>query len=92
MLDVELGDLIRFEQPKAEWMRLEAASQEEPDRLMDRNNDGRLTQAERVKFDASLERAERITLHNAQILVDQKLLQESPRRGRTRSGRVETAR
>ena len=89
-LKVEIGDLIRFEKPKFELMRLDPASQEELDKLMDKNNEGQLTEEEQVRFNVLLERVQRITLHNSKLLVDQKRLRESRRRAH--DGRVETAR
>jgi DNA-binding Xre family transcriptional regulator len=89
-LKVEIGDLIRFEKPKFELMRLDPASQAELDELMDKSNEGRLTEEEQVRFNALLERVQRITLHNSKLLVDQKRLRESRRRAR--DGRVEAAR
>ena len=89
-LKVEIGDLIQFEKPKFELMHLDPASQEELDELMDKNNEGRLTEEEQVRFNALLERVQRITLHNSKLLVDQKRLRESRRPAH--DGRVEAAR
>jgi DNA-binding Xre family transcriptional regulator len=89
-LKVEIGELIRFEKPKFELMRLDPASQAELDQLMDKNNEGRLTEEEQARFNALLEKVQRITLYNSKLLVDQKRLRESRRRGR--DGRVEAAR
>lgn len=88
-LKVEIGDLIQLEKPKFELMRQDPASQEELDKLMDKNNEGQLTEEEQVRFNALLERVQRITLHNSKLLVDQKRLRESRRRAR--DGRVEGA-
>lgn len=89
-LKVEIGELIRFEKPKFELMRLDPASQAELDELMDKNNEGRLTEEEQARFNALLEKVQRITLYNSKLLVDQKRLRESRRRAR--DGRVEAAR
>lgn len=89
-LKVEIGELIRFEKPKFELMRLDPASQAELDKLMDKNNEGRLTEEEQARFNALLEKVQRITLYNSKLLVDQKRLRESRRRAR--DGRVEAAR
>jgi DNA-binding Xre family transcriptional regulator len=89
-LKVEIGDLIRFEKPEFELTRLDPASQDELDQLMDKNNAGLLTGEEQERFNALLERVQRISLHNSKLLVDQKRRRESQHRAR--DGRVEAAR
>ena len=60
-------------------MRLDPASQAELDELMDKSNEGWLTEKEQVRFNALLETIQRIALHNSKLLVDQKRLRESRR-------------
>jgi cell shape-determining protein MreC len=73
-LEVRLRDLIQFQQPKFELKRLDPRSQQELDRLMDKNNEGELTQKEKTRFKALLDEVQRISLYNAKALVSQKRL------------------
>jgi len=47
------------------------------DRLMGKNNEGKLTEKERAQFKALLDEVQRITLYNSKMLVDRKRLRES---------------
>ena len=76
-LGVGLEDLIVFQKPKFELQRLDRRSENQLDRLMDKNNEGKLTEKERAKFKALLDEVQKITLYNSKILVDQKRLRES---------------
>jgi hypothetical protein len=44
---------------------------------MDRNNEGKLTEKERARFQTLLDEVQKITLCNSKMLVDQKRLRES---------------
>ena len=76
-LEVRLQDLIQFQKPKFELKRLEPRSQQELDRLMDKNNEGELTRKEKARFKALLDEVQRISLYNAKALLNQKRLRES---------------
>jgi cell shape-determining protein MreC len=78
-LGVGLEDLIQFQKPRFELHRLNPKSEEELDRLMDKNNEGRLTEKERARFKTLLDEVQKITLYNSKILVDQKRCRESKR-------------
>ena len=75
-LEVRLQDLIQFQKPKFELKRLDSQSQRELDRLMDKNNEGELTQKEKPRFKALLDEVQKISLYNAKALVSQKRLHE----------------
>ena len=79
-LEVRLQDLIQFQKPKFELKRLEPRSQQELDRLMDKNNQGKLTKTEQARFKALLDEVQRISLFNAKALLNQKRLRESTSR------------
>ena len=85
-LDVRLQDLIQFQKPKFELKRLDLKSQRELDRLMDKNNEGKLTERERARFKTLLDEVQKITLYNSKMLVDQK------RRRKSKHGKVVAAR
>jgi DNA-binding Xre family transcriptional regulator len=76
-LEVRLQDLIQFQKPKFELKRLEPRSQQELDRLMDKNNQGKLTKTEQARFKALLDEVHRISLYNAKALLNQKRRRES---------------
>jgi DNA-binding Xre family transcriptional regulator len=79
-LDVRLQDVIQFQRPKFELKRLDSQSQQELDRLMDKNNEGELTPKEKARFKALLDEVQKISLYNAKALVSQKQLRESTSR------------
>ena len=79
-LEVRLQDLIQFQKPKFELKRLEPQSQQELDRLMDKNNQGELAKTEQARFKALLDEVQRISLYNAKALLNQKRLRESTSR------------
>jgi DNA-binding Xre family transcriptional regulator len=76
-LNVRLQDLIQLQKPKFELKRLDPKSQQELDRLMDKNNEGELTPKEKTRFKALLGEVHKISLYNAKALVSQKRLRES---------------
>ena len=75
-LEVRLEDLIQFEEPVFTLQHLDRTSQKELDRLMEKNNQTKLTQKERATFEELLQKVQQITVHNAKILADQKRLRE----------------
>jgi cell shape-determining protein MreC len=77
---VRLEDLIQFQKPKFELQRLDRRSQEELDRLMDKNNEGKLTEKERARFKTLLDEVQKVTLYNSKMLVSQKRLRDSRHR------------
>ena len=79
-LDIGLQDLIQFQKPKFELKHLDPQSQLELDRLMDKNNQGELTKREQARFKALLDEVQKITLHNATMLAEQKRVRESEHR------------
>ena len=70
--DLELGDLIQLEKPTKELKRVAAEKQQRLDALMEKNNAGELTRAERAELTRLVEESQRISLHNARVLVEQK--------------------
>jgi len=78
-LDVGLEDLIQFQKPRFELQRLNRRSEKELDRLMDKNNEGKLTAKDRARFKTLLDEVQKITLFNSKMLADQKRRRESKR-------------
>jgi DNA-binding Xre family transcriptional regulator len=71
-LNVGLEDLIQFQKPKFELRRLEPKIERELHQLMDKNNAGALTKKEQARYRALLDKVQKITLYNSQMLMDQK--------------------
>jgi hypothetical protein len=69
--EVPLSRLIAFEMTEARLRQLSAAKQKRLDALMDRNNEGRLTPADRKEFQRLVHETEEIALDNARKLVSQ---------------------
>lgn len=90
--NVELGDLIRFQKPKAQLHRLDDKAQARLDALMDKNNEGRLTSAERKEFGVLADRAHRISLENARtLLAEQRRAKNQPAAAKRKTAPVKPA-
>ena len=68
---LELGDLIQLEKPAQQLRRLGAEKQRRLDVLMEKNNEGELTRAERGELTRLVDESQRISLHNARALAEQ---------------------
>jgi DNA-binding Xre family transcriptional regulator len=69
---LQLGDLIQLEKPTKQLQRMDAEKQERLEALMEKNNEGEPTRAERAELTRLVEESQRISLHNARVLVEQK--------------------
>ncbi len=69
--EVPLSKLIAFEMMEVRLRRLSATKQGRLDALMEGNNEGRLTPAERDELRGLVREAEEITLSNARELANQ---------------------
>jgi hypothetical protein len=70
--EVPLSNLIAFEMTEARLRCLSATKQGRLDALMDGNNEGRLTPAQRKELQGLVREAEEIALSNARKLADQR--------------------
>src|SRR5262245_10327887 len=70
--DVPLSEWIVFEEDDGKLHTLAPEKQDRLETLMDRNNAGELTAAERDELRSLVREAERITLANARLLVAQR--------------------
>lgn len=70
---VTLSELVAFADENKKIARLGTAKQRRLDELMDRNNDGRLTSAERSELRLLVDEAQRITVDNARVLAAARL-------------------
>jgi DNA-binding Xre family transcriptional regulator len=69
---LQLGDLVQLEKPTKQLQRMDAEKQERLEALMEKNNEGEPTRAERAELTRLVEESQRISLHNARVLVEQK--------------------
>jgi DNA-binding Xre family transcriptional regulator len=71
-LGLELGDVIQLQPPALGLQRLDRAKQARMEALMEKNNEGALTEEERETLTRLVEEAQRISLHNGRVLLEQK--------------------
>lgn len=83
---VGIEDVIEFSKPQTALQQLAAGEQKRLTELMSRNNEGALTRAERQEFEELADKAQRITLANARVLVAQRRASKS-RDGGGRAGK-----
>lgn len=69
---VGIGDLITFQRPVAQLQRLEPKKQARLDELMSKNNEGKLTTAEKRQFEALADEAHRVSIENARMLLGER--------------------
>lgn len=69
--EVDLGALVGFERLGGRLQQLTRAKQRRLDELMDRNNDGQLSKAERGELRELVQETHEITLRNARLLANQ---------------------
>lgn len=78
--EVEIGDLITFQKPRSQLHRLDQKTQTRLDDLMEKSNDGKLTVREKREFTALADKAHRLSIENARMLLAER------RRGKATSG------
>jgi hypothetical protein len=70
LLDVDLSELISLEEPKLSLLKLDPVTQARITGLLDKNNQGTITKRERSELERLVDKAEKISLHNARALVE----------------------
>ena len=70
--DTPLSELIAFEIPKAKLRHFSARKQQRLDTLMAKNNEGRLSKADKAELRTLVHEAEEMTLENSRILEKQR--------------------
>jgi DNA-binding Xre family transcriptional regulator len=70
VLDVDLSELIQLEKPQVTLLKLDPVTQSRISALLDKNNQGTITKRERSELERLVEKAEKISLHNARALVE----------------------
>jgi hypothetical protein len=70
VLGVDLSELIQLEKPQVSLLKLDPLTQARITTLIDRNNQGTMTKKERSELERLVNKAEKISLHNARALVE----------------------
>ena len=70
VLGVDLSELIPLEKPKLSLLKLDQATQARITGLLNKNNQGTITKRERAELERLVDKAEKISLHNARALVE----------------------
>jgi len=76
---VNLGELIALEKTPAQLRQLDGRTQSRLEALMAKNNDGKLTASEKKEFGQLAEKAHRISIENARVLVAERKRSERSR-------------
>jgi hypothetical protein len=70
VLGIGLSELISLEKPELSLLKLDPVTQARITTLLDKNNQGTITKTERAELERLVDKAERISLHNARALVE----------------------
>jgi hypothetical protein len=70
VLGIGLSELISLEKPELSLLKLDLVTQARITNLLDKNNQGTITKTERAELERLVDKAERISLHNARALVE----------------------
>ena len=83
---VSLGELITLDKPRTRLTQLDRDTQARLDVLMAKNNDGALSAREEKEFGQLVEKAHRISMENARVLLAQRRrnARSQPRVGKRR--------
>jgi DNA-binding Xre family transcriptional regulator len=77
--NIQLGELITFDKPRAQLRQLDTKSQRRLEELMTKNNEGKLTASERKEFAQLADKAHRISMENARVLLAERRRSERSR-------------
>jgi hypothetical protein len=70
VLGIGLSELISLEKPELSLLKVDPVTQAKITTLLDKNNQGTITKTERAELERLVDKAERISLHNARALVE----------------------
>jgi hypothetical protein len=70
VLGVDLSELISLEKPQLNLVKLDPVTQARITNLLDKSNQGTIAKRERVELERLVDKAEKISLHNARALVE----------------------
>jgi hypothetical protein len=66
----DLSELIALEKPELSLLKLDPVTQARITNLLDKNNQGTIAKRERAELERLVDKAEKISLHNARALVE----------------------
>ena len=70
VLGIGLSELFSLEKPELSLLKLDPVTQARITNLLDKNNQGTITKRERAELERLVDKAERISLHNARALAE----------------------
>jgi hypothetical protein len=70
VLGIDLSELISLEKPELSLLKLDPVTQARITKLLDKSNLGTITKRERAELERLVDKAEKISLHNARALVE----------------------
>jgi hypothetical protein len=70
VLGIDLSELISLEKPELSLLKLDPITQARITNLLDKSNLGTITKRERAELERLVDKAEKISLHNARALVE----------------------
>jgi hypothetical protein len=86
VLGVDLNELIPLEKPQISLLKLDPPTQARITTLLDKNNQGTITKKERSELERLVNKAEKISLHNARALVEYRRRRADKREPRSGKG------
>jgi hypothetical protein len=76
-LEVAFNELIQLNEPELRLLKLDSVTQKHISQLLDKNSKGTITARERATLERLVEDAEKVSLHNARVLVEYKRRQKA---------------
>jgi hypothetical protein len=70
VLGIDLNELISLEKPELSLLKLDPVTQARITNLLDKSNLGTIIKRERAELERLVDKAEKISLHNARALVE----------------------
>jgi hypothetical protein len=70
VLGIDLSELISLEKPELSLLKLDPVTQARITNLLDKSNLGTIIKRERAELERLVDKAEKISLHNARALVE----------------------
>ena len=70
VLGIDLSELISLEKPELGLLKLNPVTQARLTNLLDKSNQGTIAKRERLELERLVDKAEKLSLHNARALVE----------------------
>jgi hypothetical protein len=79
VLGIDLSELIQLDKPKLSLSKLDPAAQTRIASLLDKGNRGTITKREKAELERLIEEAQKISLHNARVLLEYRRHRAEPK-------------